>query len=67
MKKLYLAVTADEYELPLCVAETPEELGKAFNITKSSVLSRISRHKNPEIAETASILFLKIDMMPCSD
>lgn len=67
MKKLYLAVTADKYELPICVAETPEELGKAFNITKSSVMSRISRHKNPKVAETASVIFMKIDMIPSID
>lgn len=41
-RKLYLAVTPDKYELPLCVEDNPIELARKFNTTKNSMLSQIS-------------------------
>lgn len=45
MKKLYLATTSDEYELPIGVSETPEGLAYMFGVTKAGILSEISHAK----------------------
>lgn len=46
MKKLYLYVTKDDYELPLIVADSAEELAQILGTTKNTVLSCIShKHK----------------------
>ena len=44
MKKLYMYVTRDDYELPLIVADSAEELAQMLGTTKNTVLSCIS-HK----------------------
>ena len=44
MKKLYIYATKDEYELPLIIAESAEELAQKLGTTKNVVLSCIS-HK----------------------
>jgi len=41
--KLYMAVTTDEYELPLCVTETCAELVQFTGRPKSHVLTLLSR------------------------
>lgn len=43
---LYMAVTPDEYELPLCVAESPAELGQMMGRSKKSVLEAIARRRS---------------------
>jgi hypothetical protein len=35
---LWLAVTADKYELPLAVADTAGDLGQMLGITKSTII-----------------------------
>jgi hypothetical protein len=35
---LWLAVTADKYELPLTVADTAGDLGQMLGITKSTII-----------------------------
>lgn len=45
MKRLYLATTQDEYELPVAVADTPEELANHLGVTRYTVLSVISHAK----------------------
>ena len=35
--KLYMAVTPDQYELPLCVQDSPGELAEALGITINAV------------------------------
>ena len=42
MKKLYLATTLDEYELPIAVADTSVELARKMGVTKYSIMSVIS-------------------------
>ncbi|MEA4927550.1 MAG: hypothetical protein VB104_02610 [Candidatus Limiplasma sp.] len=37
--KLYLAVTPDRYELPLCVEDSPTGLAEALGITVNAVRS----------------------------
>lgn len=43
---LYMAVTPDEYELPIAVADGPTELARKFNLNKSTVLGSIIRKQN---------------------
>lgn len=45
IRRLYLEVTQDEYELPLKVANSPEELAKMCGTTKAAVCSAISHYK----------------------
>ena len=40
-KYLWLAVTADEYELPIAVADTAKELGKIFGVSADTVMTSI--------------------------
>lgn len=35
--RLYMAVTADQYELPICVSENAKELAEALGITSQAV------------------------------
>lgn len=40
MKKyLWMAVDADEYELPICVADTARELGEKYGVTADTVIT----------------------------
>lgn len=51
MKKyLWLAVTADEYELPLAVADTAKELGEMLGISDSTVENCALRGWNGRIS-----------------
>lgn len=45
MKKeyLWLAVTPDQYELPLAVADTAEQLGALIGLKRGSVISLVER------------------------
>lgn len=43
-KYLWMAVTADEYETPLVIADTAQELADKFGITASSIITYISRN-----------------------
>lgn len=45
MRKLYIAATPDRYELPVAVADTPEELANHLGVTRYTVLSVISHAK----------------------
>lgn len=38
-KYIWMAVTADEYELPLCVADSARELGEKFGVTADTVMT----------------------------
>ena len=43
--KLYMMVTKDRYELPLCVADSLDELAVMVDSTKNSIASAISHAK----------------------
>ena len=45
-KYLWLAVEVDEYELPLYVADTAEELGRVFGAKASSVINCVIRQRS---------------------
>ena len=38
-KYLWMAVTADEYELPLAVADTARELGEIYGLKAKTIVS----------------------------
>ena len=38
-KYIWMAVTADEYEMPLAVADTAKELGEIFGISGKTVMT----------------------------
>lgn len=42
-KLLWMAVTPDKYELPICVAETAELLGRYMGISKQAIIMRANR------------------------
>lgn len=45
-KYLWLAVETDEYELPIAVADTAEELGRLFGVKANSIINCVSRGRN---------------------
>lgn len=45
-KYYYMAVTADKYELPICIEESAEELANKLGISKNTVFSQISLKKD---------------------
>lgn len=38
-KYIWMAVEADEYELPLCVADSAKELGAIYGVTADTVIT----------------------------
>lgn len=40
---LYMKVTRDEYELPMAVATSPEELARILDVKKKSILDGVYR------------------------
>ena len=59
MKKLYLAVTPDEFELPLFVADTAKELGDHYGVTANVISSSISHQKN---GRTSGRKFIRVEI-----
>ena len=49
-KYLWLAVTADEYELPLAVTDSPRELAEIFGVSKSTIKSQAKRNSNGSLS-----------------
>ena len=41
--KMYMAVTADLYEMPLCITSKPKELAEAYGMKVTELMSYISR------------------------
>ena len=48
-KYYWLVVTADEYELPLAVADTSRELAKMYGTTKTNVENCIRRRNAGQV------------------
>ena len=57
-EKLYMAVTADKFELPLGVADTAADLGKMFGKTEGYIYSFISHQKSGSRIGTK---FIRVD------
>ena len=45
-KYLWLAVETDQYELPIAVADTAEELGNYFGVKANSIINCVLRGRN---------------------
>ena len=43
--KLYMAVAADEYELPLCVTDKPKELAVMFGVSLQQIYDYIYHNR----------------------
>lgn len=56
-KYLYMAVTADKYELPIAVRDTAVDLGKIFGKTANAIVSSICRKRN---GRYTGIKFVKV-------
>lgn len=48
LKKLYLQVTCDKYELPLVVAESQEELALICGVSRNTIASSLRRQRSGE-------------------
>lgn len=48
-KYIWMAVEADEYELPLAVADTAKEMGEIFGVHKDSVIDSASKNRSGKI------------------
>jgi hypothetical protein len=46
MKNLWLAVTPDEYELPICVEDTAQELANRFGVKKNTIESIVCKGRS---------------------
>ena len=49
-KYLWIAVEADEYELPLAVCDTAREVGALFGIGADSVIDSVSKHRSGKLS-----------------
>ena len=49
---VYMAVTADKFELPVAVADTAEELAQMLGVKAQSVRVRVWRYKNNVLRRT---------------
>ena len=45
-KYLWIAVTADEYELPICVADSAQELANKFGVTDNTIRNCVMRGRS---------------------
>ena len=54
IQKLYLKVTKDKYELPLCVMDTLKELADYDGIQLSTLRSKISNYEHGRIPATGT-------------
>lgn len=55
---LYMAVTADKYELPICVEDSVHDLAKWAGISDNTLSSNLSKHKN---GKNRGYKFVKVD------
>ena len=43
-KYIWMAVTADEFELPMCIADSAKELGEKYGVTADTVITLARAH-----------------------
>jgi ribosomal protein L7Ae-like RNA K-turn-binding protein len=54
-----MAVTADKYELPICIADTTKQLGKMLGISSNAVSSAIHKERN---GKTRGYCIVRVDI-----
>ena len=52
---VYLSVTADKYELPIAIGDSPKELGAILGVTNNAISSAIGHNKTGFIRGTKYI------------
>ena len=57
-KYLWMAVTADKYELPLAVTDTAKELGRIYGLSKETIKSAVTRQSSGTMSGRR---FVKVD------
>lgn len=58
-KYFWLAITTDEYELPLAVTESPKELGQLFGVSKETIKNAVKRQNDGSVSGRRFIKILK--------
>ena len=61
---MYMAVTTDEYELPLATGDTARELGKLVGVSANLIHSSISKKQT---GTTRKMRFVKVDWIDDED
>ena len=59
---IWMAVTADEYELPIRVADTARELAELMGVSANSIHSFVSRGDN---GAYTGIRYVKVEVDEC--
>lgn len=57
--KLYIAVTADELELPIFVSDNIRDMAKRFNQKENSIMSKIA-HKSS--GRNSGVRFMRVEV-----
>ena len=57
--KLFMAVTGDQYELPIAVEENPEILARKMGVKKNLIYSNIA---NDRSGQTTGIKFVRVEI-----
>ena len=60
--KLYMAVTPDQYELPLCVQDSPGELAEALGITINAVRTSCAPSKASTSGTKRGYRIIRVDV-----
>lgn len=60
--KLYLAVTPDRYELPLCVEDSPGGLAEALGITVNAVRSACAPGKAKKSGRNRGYRIIRVEV-----
>lgn len=62
MNRVWMAVSQDEYQLPIAVAESANELAKMMGVSEASIRSSISRLKQKKSNRGRKRMYLCINM-----
>ena len=60
--KLYMAVTPDQFELPLCVQDSPGELAEALGITINAVRSACAPGKTAKSGTKRGYRIVRVEV-----
>lgn len=61
MKQVFMAVTADEYELPVCVSDSCAEMSRKLRIDRGAIYNSIN-HPDKLTGKNTGIRFLKLNI-----
>lgn len=56
---MYMAVTADKYELPVAIGETASELARTLGVSTNSILSSITKKQS---GKCRKMKYVKVDV-----